>query len=158
MKEVQYTFTTKLGNMIAVHDGEYLYSLDFTDEAIYSTDEKNYRKLQELIFKEVHLFLEGKVKVFSIPIKPNGTKFQQRVWKNLLKINYGTTKTYGQIAKELFGKNYARAVAGAVGRNPLIFIVPCHRVVGANSLGGFSCGLDKKRFLLQLEMQGLTVH
>ena len=87
------------------------------------------------------------------PLSLRGTTFLQRVWKELLSIPYGQTVTYGELARRL-GCRSAQAVGGAVGRNPISIIIPCHRVVGANgSLTGYAAGLDRKRTLLALEIQ-----
>ena len=84
-------------------------------------------------------------------MKSIGTPFQQRVWKQLLEIPYGETITYGDLAKKL-GCKSAQAVGGAVGRNPISILVPCHRVVGADgSLTGYAGGVERKDALLKLE-------
>ncbi len=88
---------------------------------------------------------------FSVPVHLTGTDFQVSVWKQLCAIPYGETTTYGQIANELHIGS-AQAVGGAVGRNPISILVPCHRVLGAKgSLTGYAGGLEKKKFLLELE-------
>lgn len=85
-------------------------------------------------------------------LAPQGTAFQQAVWQQLRKIPYGETTSYSEIAKQLGKPNATRAVGGAVGRNPISILIPCHRVLGKNqSLTGFGGGLPNKRFLLQLE-------
>ncbi|MDD0823087.1 methylated-DNA--[protein]-cysteine S-methyltransferase [Mannheimia sp. AT1] len=85
-------------------------------------------------------------------LAPEGTAFQQSVWKILRQIPYGKTTTYGEIAKQLGKPSAMRAVGGAVGRNPISILVPCHRVLGKNqALTGFGGGLPNKRYLLQLE-------
>ena len=87
----------------------------------------------------------------ELPLSPVGTEFQQKVWQRLLAIPYGEVTTYGVIAKEI-GCKSAQAAGGAVGRNPISIIIPCHRVVGANSsLTGYAGGLEKKEFFLKLE-------
>lgn len=90
---------------------------------------------------------------FTPPLHPNGTEFQRSVWDMLLEIPYGKTVTYGDIACRLgIGKMSAQAVGGAVGRNRISIIVPCHRVIGADgSLNGYAGGIDKKLALLTLE-------
>lgn len=90
------------------------------------------------------------------PLRPSGTAFRKEVWDLLLEIPYGTTVTYGRIAKELAasrgGRMSAQAVGGAVGSNPIALIIPCHRVIGSDgSLTGYGPGLDKKAWLLELE-------
>lgn len=82
-----------------------------------------------------------------------GTPFQQRVWRALLQIPYGTTRTYGEIASAIGNSRASRAVGMACNKNPLLLIVPCHRIVGANgTLTGFAYGTDAKRYLLELEL------
>ena len=100
-------------------------------------------------------YFAGKNPKINFPLAPRGTPFQQAVWDLLLKIPYGETTTYGAIAEKLAGpgkKGSSQATGGAVGHNPISLVIPCHRVVGANgSLTGFAGGLDKKRYLLDLE-------
>lgn len=89
---------------------------------------------------------------FDLPLAARGTAFQRKVWDALCRIDYGTTRSYGQIAEEIGAPGAARAVGSANHDNPLAIVVPCHRVVGANgSLVGYAGGLDQKRALLELE-------
>lgn len=88
----------------------------------------------------------------ALPLAPSGTDFQQAVWQQLLQIPYGETVTYGDLARRI-GCPSARAVGGAVGRNPISIIIPCHRVLGADgSLTGYAGGTECKRWLLAHEM------
>ena len=97
------------------------------------------------------LYFSGRQPDFTPPINLRGTAFQQRVWHELLTIPYGQTVTYGEIARRV-GCRSAQAVGGAVGRNPIALIVPCHRVIGSDgTLTGFAYGLRRKQYLLQLE-------
>ena len=94
----------------------------------------------------------GKRNSFSIPISLNGTKFQQKVWKQLQSIPFGETISYQELAERVGDKKKARAVGNANGKNPIPIIVPCHRVIAKDgSLGGFGGGLPIKRYLLKLE-------
>lgn len=89
---------------------------------------------------------------FELALSPRGSEFQLRVWELLRRIPYGETRSYGQLAAELGDRRLARMVGAANGRNPLSVIVPCHRVVGADGgLVGYAGGLERKRFLLDLE-------
>ena len=89
---------------------------------------------------------------FELPIEPKGTEFMKKVWKELINIPYGETRTYGQIAKNIGNEKASRAVGMANNKNPIPIIIPCHRVIGANNkLVGYALGLDKKEFLLNLE-------
>ncbi|KMQ60144.1 cysteine methyltransferase [Chryseobacterium angstadtii] len=102
-------------------------------------------------------YFENKRTTFDIPLDFRGTEFQVKVWEALLKIPYGITKTYGELAKLLGDIKAVRAVGGALNKNPVSIIVPCHRVVGASGkLVGFAGGLENKSILLDLE-QGFTM-
>jgi len=97
-------------------------------------------------------YFRGERQDFDLPLAPSGTDFQQRVWKKLRLIEYGTTTTYGALAHVLGSPNASRAVGLANGSNPIPIIIPCHRVIGANgALTGFGGGLPIKRALLDLE-------
>ena len=101
-------------------------------------------------------YFAGKRKKFDIPIKLDGTDFQIKVWKELLKIPYGETCSYLDIAKCIGNPKASRAVGMANNKNKIIIIVPCHRVIGSNKkLVGYACGLDVKEKLLELERENL---
>jgi methylated-DNA-[protein]-cysteine S-methyltransferase len=97
------------------------------------------------------------LKEFDLPLAPQGTDFQRRVWDQLREIGYGETASYGQIAGRLGLTNAAsRAVGLANGRNPIAIVIPCHRVIGANgNLIGYAGGLERKRTLLGIEQEAL---
>jgi methylated-DNA-[protein]-cysteine S-methyltransferase len=102
--------------------------------------------------RQLQEYFSGKRQRFDLPLNPRGTEFQQRVWRELLKIPFGETRTYGQLARHLDNPNGSRAVGLANGRNPISIIVPCHRVIGADgSLTGFGGGLERKEWLLSHE-------
>lgn len=97
-------------------------------------------------------YFSGERTSFRVPLDVQGTGFQNRVWSELLNIPYGKTISYLQLAKQLGDEKAVRAVGTANGRNPASIIIPCHRVIGSNGdLVGYGGGLDKKRFLLELE-------
>ena len=97
-------------------------------------------------------YFAGSRTEFDIPLHPFGTDFQQLVWKALLNIPYGETRSYMEIATKVGNAKGVRAVAQAIGANGICVIIPCHRVVGSNhSLTGFTGGLDKKKFLIEME-------
>jgi methylated-DNA-[protein]-cysteine S-methyltransferase len=97
-------------------------------------------------------YLAGARTEFDVPLAPRGDEFQQRVWALLCDIPYGQTRTYGDLAAELGDRRLAQRVGGAVARNPISLVIPCHRVIGADgSLTGYAGGLDRKRALLALE-------
>jgi methylated-DNA-[protein]-cysteine S-methyltransferase len=100
-------------------------------------------------------YFSGARREFSVPLDLRGTEFQKKVWRALLTVPFGQTRSYGEIARQIGNPNGSRAVGAANGRNPVSIIVPCHRAIGANgSLTGFAGGLETKRFLLALEHDG----
>ena len=108
------------------------------------------------------VYFSGEEPNFTPPLHPIGSAFRQEVWQILLQIPYGQTTTYGEIAKRLAAENglahlSAQAVGGAVGRNPISILIPCHRVIGADgSLTGYAGGIGRKRALLTLEREGVV--
>lgn len=107
--------------------------------------------------RQLKEYFEGKRKEFSLILDPVGTEFQKQVWEVLSTIPYGTTMSYGDVAKQLGDIKAVRAVGAANGKNPISIVVPCHRVIGASgSLTGFAGGLEVKAFLLSLE--GIKKH
>jgi methylated-DNA-[protein]-cysteine S-methyltransferase len=97
-------------------------------------------------------YARGERRRFELPLAPSGTRFQRAVWQALLTIEHGETLTYAALAARVGAPRAVRAVGGAVGRNPLSVVIPCHRVVGSDgSLTGYAGGLDRKRALLRLE-------
>ena len=126
------------------------------DNIIVSLDwgwaqEQNTNTLLQNAKSQLNDYFDGLRKNFDLPLEPPGTKFQQRVWSMMEQIPYGKTITYGEIAKALGSS--ARAVGMACGANPIPVIIPCHRVVAANDMGGYSGdgGVKIKRALLHLE-------
>ena len=108
----------------------------------------------EQISEQLGEYFAGERTEFSVPLAPQGTEFQRRVWDALLTIPYGRTRSYGEIARQIGEPSWeaARAVGAANGRNPIAIVVPCHRVIGADgSLVGYGGGLERKKFLLELE-------
>lgn len=104
--------------------------------------------------KELLAYLKGSRQEFSLPVDVQGTPFQQQTWQALKEIPYGQTFSYSEIAEHIGRPSAVRAVATAIGANPLLVTVPCHRVIGKNgAMTGYRGGLDFKRFLLDLEKQ-----
>lgn len=102
--------------------------------------------------RQLHEYFEGRRTTFDVPLAPEGTAFQRDVWNALLRIPYGETTTYGQLARTIGRPSAVRAVGAANGQNPIPIIIPCHRVIGSDGrLVGFGGGLNVKRFLLALE-------
>lgn len=164
MKDIIYITTcmSPLGKITLGSDGAALVGLWFEGQKYFLAQYKEVEINDDLeIFKETKLWLDeyfnGKNPEITMKLVASGTKFQQKVWSELLKIPYGKTVTYGDIAKKLKIKS-GQAVGGAVGRNPISVIIPCHRVVGKNNtLTGYAGGVDKKLALLKLENSDFEV-
>ena len=107
--------------------------------------------------RQLEAYFARELKDFDLPLAPEGTPFQQRVWAELRRIGYGETATYGELAARLgMHRGAARAVGAANGRNPIGIVIPCHRVIGTNgSLSGYAGGVERKQLLLQLEQEAL---
>jgi methylated-DNA-[protein]-cysteine S-methyltransferase len=102
--------------------------------------------------RQLDEYLGGERREFDVPVRATGSPFQEQVWELISQIPYGTTVSYGELARELGGGTMAREVGAAVGRNPVSILIPCHRVVGAGgALTGYAGGLRRKRLLLDLE-------
>jgi methylated-DNA-[protein]-cysteine S-methyltransferase len=107
--------------------------------------------------KQLGAYFAGELRDFNLPLAAEGTPFQQRVWAVLRTIPFGSTVSYGEIARRLDLPAASRAVGAANGRNPISVIVPCHRVIGANgTLTGYGGGLERKRWLLHHEAEILA--
>ena len=119
----------------------------YSEEITYGSSE-----FIQLAENELDQYLKGKLKKFTVPLDLKGTNFQLKVWKALLKIKYGKTKSYLDIANAIEQPDAVRAVANANGQNGIAIIIPCHRVIGSDgSLTGYGGGLPIKRKLLRLE-------
>ncbi len=102
--------------------------------------------------RQLEAYFAGALRAFDLPLRPKGTTFELAVWQALREIPYGQTRTYGQIAAQLGKPGASRAVGRACGKNPLLIVIPCHRVLGGGGkLTGFAAGLDVKRALLAME-------
>ena len=145
----QYSYETKLGSVTFVEEDGAL--LAITTQHTYEGERLETPLIQEA-YRQLSEYLIGERKSFDLPLNPRGTVFQQQVWKALCDIPYGETRSYKQIAEAIGNPKAVRAVGMANNRNPLLIVVPCHRVIGANGkLVGYGAGIEKKEFLLKLE-------
>lgn len=148
------TYQSPIGLILMGSDGSVLTGLRFID-----TQPEQYAfPLSEgsgKVFSQTRQWLDdyfsGK-RATNMPLmNPQGTDFQCRVWQALLTIPYGETVSYGELAQQI-GCRSAQAVGGTVGRNPIALLIPCHRVIGSDgSLTGYAYGIDRKRYLLEME-------
>lgn len=149
------TVKSPIGELFIAGDGESLGILYMNDAKDYSHAYAG-RTLDKQALKPVaeqlDSYFAGERQEFDLNLGARGTAFQLRVWKALVEIPYGQTRTYGEIAKAIGQPQAARAVGSANNRNPIAVIVPCHRVIGASgALTGYAGGLSRKKLLLELE-------
>lgn len=147
----QTVIYTSIGELCIITDGDYVTDITFGCKGNTECCTKPGETLQQAAC-QLDEYFAGKRTLFDIPLQMNGSKFQRAVWHELQKIPYGTTVTYGEIARRIGQPNASRAVGMACNKNHLPILIPCHRVVGKNGhLTGFSDGIDIKCFLLKLE-------
>lgn len=108
--------------------------------------------LTDTCSEQLNAYFKGELRDFDVPLDPQGTPFQQRVWAALSRIPFGETRSYAEIARDIDNLKAMRAVGAANGRNPLPIVVPCHRVIGRDgTLTGYAGGIERKAWLLELE-------
>lgn len=144
-----------IGELLLTGDGTSLTRI-YMQKQKYGSEVKPGWQQDESLFREARRQLEayfaGDLKQFDLPLAPAGTEFQQSVWRALIEIPYGETRSYGDLARHLGSPKLNRAVGMANGRNPISIVIPCHRVIGADgSLTGYGGGVERKRWLLALE-------
>lgn len=141
--------TSPLGNIRLEAEDDYLLSLQFTDEPI---GECTKDMLFQDIKSQLKAYFDGQLRLFDIPVGMSGTAFQKQVWMRVNQVPYGDTVSYDEIARSLDAPNAVRAVGAANGANPLLVVIPCHRVIAqSGALTGYAGGLWRKLKLLQLE-------
>lgn len=149
-----------LGAMLIRTDGESLTGLFFDGQKYYpdsapieAAEDERSQAMLDRVAAEVSKYFAGELERFTVPVHFVGSDFQRRVWQALRDIPFGETVSYGDIGAVLgLPPSHSRAIGGAVGRNPVSVIVPCHRVVGASGdLTGYAGGMERKRALLKLE-------
>ena len=146
-----------LGWMQVRFDSHGIKSLNFVEFTLVDLDNIIENQLFNKINNDIKSYFNKQLTTFSYRLNPDGTPFQKSVWKELTKIPYGSTCSYRELASRLGGIEKTRAVATAIAKNPILILIPCHRVIGSNGkLTGFSGGLERKRVLLELE--GNTVN
>ena len=146
----QAVINTPLGRSLIKGNANGISSISVVDENLPLSSSIPH-ELEECV-NQLSQYFEGTLKEFNIKLNPEGTEFQKRVWKELLKIPYGKTLSYLALSKRLGDSKAIRAVASANGKNPVWIIIPCHRVVGSDgSLTGYAGGLHRKKWLLDHE-------
>lgn len=148
------TMPSPIGELTLLADETGLTGLHMEDrrhppaEQAWRTDEARFRDAKA----QIAAYFAGELRVFDLPLAAVGTPFQRRVWDALLRIAYGETISYGELARQLGDAGASRAVGLANGKNPISIIVPCHRVIGAGgALTGYGGGVERKQWLLEHE-------
>ena len=151
-----YFYETIIGLLGIKENGTNITEIYFGKDEISNNIELKESPLIKQTINQLEEYFEGKRKSFDLPFEPKGTEFQKLVWNELLKIPYGETCSYGEIAKRIGNPKASRAIGMANNRNPISIIIPCHRVIGASGkLVGYGGGIDIKEKLLNLEKENL---
>ena len=151
------TFESPVGPLLLMSDAQSLIGLHTDSDKHRPATRPDWIEDHDAVpFAEVKVqlrgYFEGRLSEFDLPLAPQGSEFQLRVWQKLRGIRYGETISYAELARRIGNPNASRAVGMANSRNPISIIVPCHRVIGAdNSLTGYAGGLERKRMLLAHE-------
>jgi methylated-DNA-[protein]-cysteine S-methyltransferase len=148
---------TPIGDLLIAGDDEALCVVGFPEGAMRREPEPEWiysEKPFDAVCEQLTAYFAGTLKEFDLKLRPGGTEFQLQVLDELQKIPYGTTTSYGEIARRIGRPKAVRAVGRANGRNPIPIIIPCHRVIGSTGhLTGFGGGLPTKEALLRLELE-----
>ena len=148
---MKFVRNTKIGKIEIEEENGFIVGLRFCGKDFCPGAGEEPEAVKEA-FRQIEQYLEGRLQKFTVPIKPKGTEFQKLVWQNLLKIPYGKTATYREIAIRSGNSRAVRAVGMANNRNPIAIIIPCHRVVPTGGgLGGYGAGAQIKAALLKIE-------
>ncbi|MBW8333812.1 MAG: methylated-DNA--[protein]-cysteine S-methyltransferase [Prolixibacteraceae bacterium] len=149
--QYQTSFNSPLGFLILKSDGQFITEISFSESEL---QEQHLCWVLEKCKEQLNQYFSGAALDFDVPLSPEGTEFQQKVWAELQQIPYGDTMTYMELAVRLGDAKAIRAVGTANGRNPIAIVIPCHRVIGAgNKLVGYAGGIWRKKILLELEMK-----
>lgn len=152
-----YAFKSPIGLLKIYEENSRIIRLCLEQEESDSGLLQKYVKHSDLLYeayRQMNEYFLGKRKKFELPVNYSGTIFQQKVWKELQSIPYGETRSYEDIAVGIGNPKAVRAVGQANNRNPIMIIVPCHRVIHKNGdISGFACGITVKKYLLNLEIR-----
>lgn len=145
-------YTFPCGTFAIGQEGDSIVSIQKVPTILGELDRPT--RLTDALAQQLDEYFQGKRQQFDVPYALRGTPFQNQVWAQLCRIPYGETRSYRDVAQALGNPQACRAVGMANHRNPLMILVPCHRVIGADgSLGGYAGGIDTKQFLLELEQK-----
>ena len=149
-----FSYHSPIGKLTIYEEDGFISKIEFGNREISQNTHES--ELISKCYSELVEYFKGERKEFDLPLAPKGTEFQKKVWNALLKIPYGETRSYKDIAISIGNEKGCRAVGGANNKNPIPIIIPCHRVIGINSkLVGYAGGLEIKSYLLNLEAKHL---
>ncbi|MDE7389779.1 MAG: methylated-DNA--[protein]-cysteine S-methyltransferase, partial [Lachnospiraceae bacterium] len=147
-------YRSPIGTLMISDNGKELIGLTLSANGCQTENSSKTSVVSQKLSVQLDEYFSGKRKNFDIPIHFGGTDFQNKVWYELTQIPYGCTKSYGEIARAIGNPKSCRAVGGANNKNPIMIVVPCHRVIGADGkLVGYAHGTEMKKFLLELEQE-----
>ena len=148
MEQAYYKST--LGNLCVIIENREVTRISFVDKIHENSSTPS--PLMQKVIKQINEFFQVERREFSFPIRLKGTDFQIKIWKLVSNIPYGTCLAYVKVAQAYGDTKMVRAVAATIAKNPILLVVPCHRVIGSDgSLVGYSGGIETKRQLLELE-------
>lgn len=151
MKNI-FFYQTGIGSIGIAGSDEAITNIFFTKEEVPASCEQRETRLLKEASKQLNEYMAGNRKIFDLPLAPQGTEFQKKVWQALQAIPHGEARTYKQVAEAVGNPKACRAVGLANNKNPIAIIIPCHRVIGSTgNLVGYAGGLDVKARLLRLE-------
>lgn len=143
-------YSSPIGTIEIVSDEDSIVKLDFMEETGKADD--NSPEILSKAVSQLDEYFKGKRKTFDLKLGVKGTEFQQNVWQQLIKVPFGSTATYGEIAKAVGNEKASRAVGGANNKNKIAIVIPCHRIVGSSGkMVGYAGGLWRKEWLLEHE-------
>lgn len=155
--ENSYSFQSPIGFLTICEQDNQLTRLYLDNQDMGILQSRNFEYHSDFlheVYHQLNEYFAGKRKIFDLPVDSKGTAFQKAVWRELQKIPYGETRSYEDIAVAIGNKKAVRAIGQANGRNPIMIVVPCHRVIRKNGdISGFACGVEAKRYLLNLERE-----
>ncbi|MDR2146952.1 MAG: methylated-DNA--[protein]-cysteine S-methyltransferase [Tannerella sp.] len=145
-------YDSPVGTVRITENGAGITSIEFPKSQKYIAAEEKETPLLKKTVKQLAEYFAGKRKEFDLPLHLSGTTFQTHVWRKLMEVPYGETRSYKQVAEAAGNPKASRAIGLANNRNRIPILIPCHRIIGADgSLTGYAGGLDTKKFLLDLE-------
>lgn len=146
-----FYFSSPLGLLEVCTRGERLLSILKSNKKAGSSSKSKLSPLERQIKSQLQAYFKGQLKKFDIPLRLAGSPTQKRVWKELQKIPYGKTISYGELASKINLPKGARFIGQCCAKNPCLILIPCHRVLSQKDLGGFALGLKAKKTLLSIE-------